>query len=158
MFPWLQPSSLTLCHENYRRLFSCLHISLIITKPFLYVFKSGFKVLKCFWLTTKICPISAPAGLKKVTDDMKTHKNPALRGSSVVKASVKSSSTTTTPKYGAAVAAKKPPKLELQNKKWIVVRKSSNLLHILCIPLGNSTVNFVCILVLSLCTFSCTLL
>ncbi|CAI7990360.1 Adenylyl cyclase-associated protein 1 [Geodia barretti] len=59
-------------------------------------------------------------GLKKVTDDMKTHKNPALRGSSVVKASVKSSSTTTTPKYGATVAAKKPPKLELQNKKWIV--------------------------------------
>ena len=63
---------------------------------------------------------------------MKTYKNPALRGSSVVKAGdIKSSSTTTTPKYGAAVAAKKPPKLELQNKKWIVVRKSSNLLHIL---------------------------
>lgn len=61
---------------------------------------------------------------------MKTHKNPALRGSSVVKATDAKSSSKPTPKYGAAATAvKKPPKLELQNKKWIVVSKSSNLLH-----------------------------
>jgi adenylyl cyclase-associated protein len=51
---------------------------------------------------------------------MKTHKNPALRGSSVVKASDVKPAAKTTPKYGAAAAVKKPPKLELQNKKWIV--------------------------------------
>jgi adenylyl cyclase-associated protein len=51
---------------------------------------------------------------------MKTHKNPALRGSSVVKVGDVKSSATTAPKYGGAAAAKKPPKLELQNKKWVV--------------------------------------
>ena len=60
-------------------------------------------------------------GLRKVTNEMKTHKNPALRGSSVVKASDVKPAAKTTPKYGAAAAVKKPPKLELQNKKWIVV-------------------------------------
>lgn len=68
-------------------------------------------------------------GLRKVTDDMKTHKNPELRGSSVVKAgSVKSSSA---PKFGSATsAAKKPPVLALQGKKWVVVsfRKSEEAL------------------------------
>ena len=52
---------------------------------------------------------------------MKTHKNPALRGSSVVKATDTKPAAKTTPKFGAAAAAKKPPKLELQGKKWIVV-------------------------------------
>ena len=62
------------------------------------------------------CPI---VGLRKVTNEMKTHKNPGLRGSLVVKATdVKE---TKAPKYGSAAAVKKPPKLELQNKKWIVV-------------------------------------
>ena len=62
-------------------------------------------------------------GLKKVTDDMKTHKNPELRQSSVVKASdVKPKATSSGPKFGAAAAtAAKPPKLEFQSNKWIVV-------------------------------------
>ena len=65
-----------------------------------------------------------------MTNDMKTHKNPALRGSSVVKVGDVKPAAKATPKYGAAAATKKPPKLELQNKKWIVVRLS-NLLCIL---------------------------
>jgi len=49
-------------------------------------------------------PVPVP-GLRKVTDDMKTHKNPALRGSSVVKATDIKPAAKTTPKFGAAVAA-----------------------------------------------------
>lgn len=62
-------------------------------------------------------------GLRKVTDDMKTHKNKELRASSVVKAGeVK---TKPAPKYGSSSSAssvtKKPPVLALQGKKWVVV-------------------------------------
>jgi len=60
------------------------------------------------------------SGLKKVTADMQTHKNPDLRGTSVVPAgAVKASS----PKPGAFKAAtppKKEPKFELEGKKWAV--------------------------------------
>ena len=60
-------------------------------------------------------------GLKKVTNDMKTYKNPELRASSVVKASDTAKKPTATPK-SAAPAVKKPPVCELQGQKWIVVR------------------------------------
>ena len=62
-----------------------------------------------------------PPGLKKVTDDQKTHKNTSLRGSSVVKDSDlnKNKKAAAAPK--AAAPAKKPPKLELANKKWSCV-------------------------------------
>lgn len=58
-------------------------------------------------------------GLKKVTDDMKTHKNPELRASSIVKTSDKPK-TTSAPKYGAS-AVKKPPQTKLDGNKWLVV-------------------------------------
>lgn len=61
------------------------------------------------------------SGLRKVTDDMKTHKNPELRGSSLIKADAVKSTTKSAPKYGAATQTKKPPVLALQNKKWVVV-------------------------------------
>lgn len=56
-----------------------------------------------------------------MTDDMKTHKNPELRGTSVVKAGdIKKVGAA--PKFGSAAgAAKKPPVLALQGKKWSVV-------------------------------------
>jgi len=57
-------------------------------------------------------------GLKKVTDEQKTHKNPALRAGAVVKAAEKSS--TPTKVYGKAVEVNKPPKLELDGKRWNV--------------------------------------
>ena len=59
------------------------------------------------------------AGLKKVTDDQKTHKNPGLRAGNVVKASEKSQDTPTK-SYGKPVAANKPPRLEQDGKKWNV--------------------------------------
>ncbi|XP_053383314.1 adenylyl cyclase-associated protein 1-like [Mercenaria mercenaria] len=77
------------------------------------------------------------SGLKKVTDDMKTHKNPALRAGSTV---TSSSGVRTgpapfkatvppkpAPKPGSKPApAAKPPVLELQDKKWIVEYQVGN--------------------------------
>jgi len=57
-------------------------------------------------------------GLKKVSDDQKTHKNPNLRAGALVKAVEKSPAPTKT--YGKAVDVNKPPKLELDGKKWNV--------------------------------------
>ena len=52
---------------------------------------------------------------------MKTHKNPELRTSSVVKASDKPK-TTSAPKYGAS-AVKKSPQTKQDGNKWLVVSK-----------------------------------
>jgi len=64
-------------------------------------------------------------GLKKVSDDQKTHKNPTLRASSTVPHKEKPA---VPPKYGAAATAatigaaagSKPSRLELDGKKWLV--------------------------------------
>ena len=64
--------------------------------------------------------LPAVKGLRKVTDDQKTHKNPALRGSSKIEASATEKKSTATPK-AATPAVKKTPVCELQGKKWIVV-------------------------------------
>ena len=64
--------------------------------------------------------LPAVKGLRKVTDDQKTHKNPALRGSSKVEAKAIEKKSTTAPK-AASTAVKKAPVCELQGKKWIVV-------------------------------------
>lgn len=58
-------------------------------------------------------------GLKKVTADMQTHKNPNLRGSSVVAAKKEVPSSSTAAKKVNPVVSK-PPKFELDGKKWIV--------------------------------------
>lgn len=65
------------------------------------------------------------SGLRKVTDDQKTHKNPALRGSSKVEASAAEKKSTATPK-AATTAVKKAPVCELQGKKWIVEYQVDN--------------------------------
>ena len=65
-------------------------------------------------------------GLRKVTDDMKTHKNPELRTSSVVKASEKPAAKAA-PKAASAPATKKPPLCQLQGKKWVVVSMQQSL-------------------------------
>ena len=59
-------------------------------------------------------------GLKKVTNEMKTHKNPELRTSSVVKAGDLPAKKQTKPAT-TAPAVKKNPVFALQGKKWIVV-------------------------------------
>ena len=61
-------------------------------------------------------------GLHKVTDDQKTHKNTALRGSSKVEASATEKKSSAAPKAVSA-PVKKPPVCELQGKKWVVVSK-----------------------------------
>ena len=63
-------------------------------------------------------------GLKKVTDDMKTHKNPDLRGNAPIPAKKEKSSSP--PKYGASTATQKPPKFQLEGKKWIVEFQRNN--------------------------------
>ena len=61
-------------------------------------------------------------GLRKVTDDQKTHKNPALRGSSKVEASATEKKSSAAPK-AVSTPVKKLPVCELQGKKWVVVSK-----------------------------------
>ena len=60
-------------------------------------------------------------GLKKVTSDMQTHKNPNLRGTSVVpsKPGSKAAAPTPKPKFGSA-PVKKDPVTQLDGKKWMV--------------------------------------
>ena len=58
-------------------------------------------------------------GLKKVTDDMKTHKNPALRQGPKPFAPSPKASPVAAPKKAAAPS--RPPKFALEGKKWIVV-------------------------------------
>merc|ERR1711899_236656 len=63
-------------------------------------------------------------GLKKVTSDMQTHKNPGLRGSAPIPAKEKKS--VSPPKYGASTAPQKPPKFGLEGKKWVVEFQRNN--------------------------------
>jgi len=58
------------------------------------------------------------AGLKKVSKDQMTHKNPNLRAGNVVKHVDKKE--TPTKSYGKPVAADKPPRMEMDGKKWNV--------------------------------------
>ena len=60
------------------------------------------------------------AGLKKVTNEMKTYKNPALKASSVVKAG-DAPKPSSGPKAAAGPVQKKPPVFQLQGKRWAVV-------------------------------------
>merc|ERR1711997_614373 len=63
-------------------------------------------------------------GLKKVTADMQTHKNPGLRDSKPIPAKEKKS--VSPPKYGASTAPQKPPKFGLEGKKWVVEFQRNN--------------------------------
>lgn len=65
------------------------------------------------------------SGLRKVTDDQKTHKNPALRGSSKVEASTTEKKSSAAPK-AVSTPVKKPPVCELQGKKWVVEYQVDN--------------------------------
>jgi len=71
------------------------------------------------------------SGLKKVTDEMKTHKNPALRNQGPVettKASALSPRPYSPPKFKKfnAPETKKPPVFELRDKKWIIEHQEGN--------------------------------
>ena len=69
------------------------------------------------------------AGLKKVSADQQTHKNPALRSSGIISATAPRPYAP--PKFKkftppGSAPAKKPPVFELQNKKWIVENQENN--------------------------------
>ncbi len=64
-------------------------------------------------------------GLKKVSKDQMTHKNPALRASSVVKeGAIKKAPIAS--KGPSAAAVQKPPVCALQGKKWVVEYQVDN--------------------------------
>ena len=56
------------------------------------------------------------SGLKKVSDDQKTHKNPNLRTNNIVPATAPTSASSVSVKVAAPVV--KPPLFELDDKKW----------------------------------------
>ncbi len=73
-----------------------------------------------------ILSIDRDLGLKKVTADMQTHKNPNLRQGGGVPNSTKPA---IGPKPGVSKPVQqvqKPPKLELEGKKWIVEHFKGN--------------------------------
>jgi len=63
---------------------------------------------------------SVTKGLKKVTSDMQTHKNPSLRSGAVVPASGKPAISTKPSPPLAGAPTVRPPRMELDGKKWIV--------------------------------------
>jgi hypothetical protein len=73
------------------------------------------------------------SGLRKVTDDMKTHKNPALRtGPQPFKPSIGPKPTAHPahpPKPAAKTEQTKPAKCALEGKKWIVVSSVLSVHH-----------------------------
>jgi len=67
------------------------------------------------------------SGLKKVTDSQKTHKNPELRGSSLVtEKDLNKNKKAPAPKAAAAGPVKRPAKMQLEGKKWNIEYQSGN--------------------------------
>ena len=60
------------------------------------------------------------SGLRKVTDDQKTHKNPALKSQGIVSASDVPSGKKNVPASSPPAKQQQPPKFELEGKKWLV--------------------------------------
>ncbi|RUS88919.1 hypothetical protein EGW08_003358 [Elysia chlorotica] len=65
-------------------------------------------------------------GLRKVTDDMKTHKNPALRQGPAPFKSTQPKPASPKPAPKPAAQPAKPPVTELQGKKWVVEYHKGN--------------------------------
>ena len=81
------------------------------------------------------------SGLRKVTSEQMTHKNPALRSDGIVTAAA-----TAAPKsYGSpgvkAQAPIRPPKFELEGKKWLVEYQNGNQSIVICETEMNQSVN-----------------
>jgi len=59
-------------------------------------------------------------GLKKVTADMQTHKNPSLRASDVVRAPTSATGAKSVSAHVNVTVTNKPPRMELDGKKWMI--------------------------------------
>jgi len=66
------------------------------------------------------------SGLKKVSADMQTHKNPNLRAGSVVPAKDTSSTTSSAPAKTTNKFTAGPPKIALEGNKWVVEYQVNN--------------------------------
>lgn len=75
-----------------------------------------------FFFTIYECNMCNIVGLKKVTSDMQTHKNPALRsGPAPFKAPTATNTATIKSVPPANVPIDKPPVFTRDGKKWLVV-------------------------------------
>ncbi|RMX46727.1 hypothetical protein pdam_00015675 [Pocillopora damicornis] len=81
------------------------------------------------------------AGLRKVKDEEKTHKNKELRKTGPVPDKPKPAVVAPKPK---AAAAKKPPVFELQGKKWAVEFQENNRELVIAKPSVSQTVYIYC--------------
>lgn len=77
----------------------------------------GAAFLEGSWLSA----LPSLAGLRHVSDDMKTHKNPALKNQGGPVRSGPKPFTAPKPACNANPSPKAPPLLELEGKKWRVV-------------------------------------
>ncbi|GFS27791.1 adenylyl cyclase-associated protein [Elysia marginata] len=80
-----------------------------------------------FFLLSGVADLRSKGSLRKVTDDMKTHKNPALRqGPAPFKATQPKPASPKPVAKPVAAAPAKPPLTELQGKKWVVEYHKDN--------------------------------
>ena len=78
-------------------------------------------------MTLEMTDVMNVTGLRKVTDDMKTHKNPTLRDANTGKPVPAAKPTVgSKPQQQPQKPADKPAKCMLEGKKWIVVSVTSS--------------------------------
>lgn len=101
------PTTESLPQEFLRSWFFVVHI---------YLLSSVNQAIPFYWFTC--------AGLRKVTPDMQTHKNPGLRtGPAPFKAPAASTvPSKKLPQPGAGTLPDKPPVFTRDGKKWLIVR------------------------------------
>ena len=66
------------------------------------------------------------SGLKKVTADMQTHKNPSLRDNAPIVAPKPKAGSPPAAAVAAKAAPQRPPRFELEGKKWAVEFQRNN--------------------------------
>lgn len=88
----------------------------------IFWYLAAFTQLVWFYSVHKYWIIKFYLGLRKVTKDMQTHKNPQLRqGPAPFKAAAPKVPTKALPTPGAGVLPDKPPVFARDGKKWIIV-------------------------------------
>lgn len=86
---------------------------------------SWFRVWSNRVVIKYLCLFNTHSGLKHVSDDQKTHKNPQLRSQAVPVQSGPKPFSAPRPTATASPARTLPPVLELEGKKWKVVSGKS---------------------------------
>ena len=98
-----------------------LNYSELVQNSYTYLYKHIFNYFNKLSHTPNNSHCRIP-GLKKVSDDMKTHKNPTLRtGPKPFIATKPSPSPSPVAAKKTVAPAAKPPKCALEGKKWLIV-------------------------------------